>query len=79
MNTAEIIAGEVCGTAAFLGLAIGYPWLVLHYAHLGVLKLGKPAQRNGTAPKAEIANSAGGAVDEAASPAVPKPTMREVA
>ena len=80
MNTAEIIAGEVCGTAAFLGLAIGYPWLVLHYAHLGVLKLGKPAQRNGAAPKAEIANSVADAADEApASATVSRPTIRGAA
>jgi hypothetical protein len=44
VNTAEVIGGEACGTVAFLGLAIGYPWLVLSYAHLGVLKLGRPPQ-----------------------------------
>lgn len=79
MNTAEIIAGEVCGTAAFLGLAIGYPWLVLHYAHMGVLKLGKPSQRNGATPKATT-NSVADAADVApASATGPRPTIRGAA
>ena len=62
MNTAEVIAGEACGTVAFLGLAIGYPWLILHYAHLGVLKLSRPPQQK-AAPG--ITNSVTGAADEA--------------
>lgn len=45
MNTAEIITGEICGTAAFLGLTVGYTWLYLHYAKQGVLKFGKPVER----------------------------------
>ena len=51
MNTAEIIAGEGCGTIAFLALAIGYPWLCLHYASTGVLRLARPTQRGGSTRK----------------------------
>jgi hypothetical protein len=46
VNTAEIITGEICGTAAFLGLTVGYTWLYLHYAKQGVLKFGKPVERS---------------------------------
>jgi hypothetical protein len=77
VNTAEAIAGELCGTAAFLGIAIGYPWLWLHYAAAGVLKLSRPPQ-----PKAPpvTTNSVADAADEApASATGQKPTMREVA
>jgi hypothetical protein len=78
MNTAEIIAGEVCGTAAFLGLAIGYPWLVLHYARLGVLKLAKPTEpRRAAAPENSAVAAAG--IEPPAASAAPTKITREAA
>lgn len=68
MNTAEIIAGEVCGTAAFLGVAIGYPWLWLHYAGTGVLRLARPPQPK---PVPEIAAAPAAVGEAAAGAAVP--------
>ena len=63
LNTAEIITGEAAGTAAFLGIAIGYPWLWLHYASTGVLKLAKAQQRTGasSAPPSGRESGEGGA------------------
>ena len=58
MNTIEVVTGEVCGTAAFLGIAIGYPLLWLAYARAGVLRLAappKPRQQAATPENAAVA------------------------
>lgn len=51
LNTIEVVCGETCGTIAFLGVALGYPLLWLHYASTGVLKLARPPQSRVTAPE----------------------------
>lgn len=62
MNTAEVITGEICGTAAFLGLTVGYTWLYLRYAEKGVLKFGKPVQRGQKKQDGEDTSTASGPV-----------------
>lgn len=66
MNTAETITAELSGAIVLLGLGIGYPWLWLHYAGAGVLKLGRPPQPKAlTIPAGEVAEP------PSASPAAP--------
>jgi hypothetical protein len=70
VNTAEVIAGEICGTAAFLGVAIGYPLLWLAYARAGVLKLAAPPKpRQQPAIPESTAGAEAGGVPAPADPA----------
>lgn len=79
LNTAEIIAGEACGTVAFLGVAIGYPWLWLHYASTGVLKLSRPPQPRSAVPESSAVAAAAPEVPAATAGPTPVPEQAAAA